>query len=901
MDYSKQSNQRKRLTQSLDSQRLVSKFGLLLVRGLSIAAFVAVFVVGGLLLGGFMGIIDASPVQEDYDISEYTSFLYDAEGNPITPIYTEVMRSEIGIDQISENLQHAVVAIEDDKFYEHNGIDIEGIIRSGYATIKGDMQGGSTITQQVIKNLALTSETALTRKIQEWYMALQYEYDLTQKMGTSAAKQKILETYLNMVNFGNGQYGALSASHYYFNKEPIDLSVAESAVLAGVLNAPSLYDPVYEVSASRERQLLVLEAMLKHDYITEDQYERAKKEDVFGNIKKNISDSDDDDDDDSSSVNYTYFEEAAMSQVQQDLVDLLGYSPSKAYRKVYYGGVKIYTTQDSKIQDAIDTYSSQLVNMGTFYYQLNYALSIYNEDYTDYENYGLYNLLYYSEYECEQAVYDYREAKLAEYGLTTEDSSRYAENVQISLEPEHTIVISDYHNGYVLGMSTGLDEKTVDMAFNRVTDTTRQPGSTFKVLAAFAPAIDGAGRSPAQVYWDVPLDPLETKGWSPKNWWTIHTWLGHMPIRFGIAYSMNLIAARCSIDIGPDLGYKYCVDNFGITTLVEDDIAATIALGGLVDGVSNLELNTAYCSIANMGTFTNSTFYSRVYDHEGNLLLDKTPGGAHVVTHQSLSEENAWILTSMMRTTVESPSGYACARDIWLPHGIPIAAKTGTSNDNNDYWIVAYSPYYLCSVWCGFDMMAYLGDYDSIRMIPTGYRNNDFRSWIWNNIMQTIHEDLEWKGFPDQPENVFGARVCMRSGLLAGSGCQSAYTYVEYFTEDNYPTYYCNVHRSVAVCTESGMLATSNCPSTTKYGVPYEEDLYKLMKHLKDDDDSHKKPDGTTGGSDLSFDPKYVEDFIPSIYCDKDHTNYWNTGYDDDDDDDDDDYDDDDGDDDYDW
>ncbi|MBQ7917147.1 MAG: penicillin-binding protein, partial [Firmicutes bacterium] len=302
MDYSKQSNQRKRIERGFDHQRLVSKIWLNVLRVACISVLAAIFVVAGVLLGAFMGIIDDSPLKDDYTIQDFTSYIYDAEGNQMTPIYTSVMRSEVSINDIPQHVQQAVVAIEDSRFYQHNGIDIEGIIRSGVQIFQGgDLQGGSTITQQVIKNLALTSDTAMTRKIQEWYMALQYEYQLTTEMGQTAAKRKILETYLNFVNFGNGNYGVQSASRFYFNKNVDEISIAEAAVLAGVLNAPSYFDPVSEQKACRERQVTVLQAMRDQGFITEPQYESAVAENVFGLIRENTMGSEDDD----SSTNYT--------------------------------------------------------------------------------------------------------------------------------------------------------------------------------------------------------------------------------------------------------------------------------------------------------------------------------------------------------------------------------------------------------------------------------------------------------------------------------------------------------------------------------------------------------------------------------------------------------------------
>lgn len=845
MDYSKQANQRKRLQKEVDQQRLVSKIWLNILRIACILVLAAVFIVGGLLLGGFMGIIDDAPVQDEYAINNFTSYIYDADGNEMTPIYTSVLRAEVTIDQIPEHMQHAVVAIEDSRFYQHNGIDIEGILRSGVRILQdGDIEGGSTITQQVIKNLALTSDTAMTRKIQEWYMALQYEYDLTQEMGKTAAKQHILETYLNYVNFGNGNYGVQSASRYYFGKDVSDITIAESAVLAGVLNAPSYYDPVAEPVACRQRQLLVLEQMYNQGYITEEEYQSARNEDVFALIRENTSE--DPEEEETSDVRYTYFQEAAIQQVQEDLAEKLNISEEAAFNQVYYGGLQIFLSQDQSIQDTVDYVVDNVNDIQYYgnYYQLNYALSIYSEDRTVYENFGLYNLLYDTEQEALDAIDSYRAETLAEYGLTPEDEDRYEENYTITLEPQLSVVIMDYRSGQVKAISAGRGEKTTDFPLNRATDTTRNPGSTFKVLSAFAPALDGAGKTAATVYDDVPLNPLETGGWCPVNSWATTIYYGFSTIRQGISWSMNIVAARCIMDIGPDLGYQYATERFGITTLETEDIAATMALGGLANGVSNLELSGAFSAIANDGTYIEPTFYTRVLDHDGNVLLDKTMEGEDVNTHEALSEQNAWIVEDMMRDTVED-SVYGTATTLRVSGGMPIAAKTGTTDDNWDYWLSAWTPYYLCTLWLGFDMQSYSGNYDSL----SSPNLTNIRSNLWNAIMQPIHEDLEYQNFGDPPEGVTTAYVCPKSGLLATSSCSNAYT--EYFAEGTVPTSYCNVHTSVAVCSITGLSPSSTCPVTYQSGVKRDQDLNELAQIL-----AQRNPS-------LGFQPSYVRDYVP--------------------------------------
>lgn len=867
MDYGFHANKRKRFEQSLNTQKLASKVWLWILRILSVIIVGAVLIIGGLLLGGFVGIIDNSPIRDEYDINDFTSYLYHSDGTVSTAIYTSVMRAEVGIEDISENLQKAVVAIEDNRFYDHNGIDIEGIIRSGVNILKGDdLQGGSTITQQVIKNIALTSDTAITRKVQEWYMALNYEYNLTQKVGREACKKQILETYLNYVNFGNGQYGAQSASHFYYDKEAKDLSISEAAVLAGVLNAPSYYDPINEPEASRERQLLVLGNMLRYGMISQSEYDAAKADDVFGRIKANTDDPEEENV--GPSVHYNYYEEAAMNQVMDDLVHYLGYSEEKAERMLYHGGLAIYLAQDQKTQEAIDKTIASLEGRGSNYWQLNYALSIYNDDFTSYENYGLYNLLYYYRDDCEAAVEKYRAEKLAEHGLTAADEKRYAENVEILYEPQATALVMDYHNGYVLGFSSGIGEKTVDMALSRALDSTRQPGSCFKVLSAFAPAIEVAGRTAATVYDDVPLNPRKTGGYTVQNWWNTQTWFGFSTIREGLAQSMNIIAVRCCMDIGVETGYNFALNNMKFTTLTEDDCAATIALGGLANGVTNLEMTNAYGSILNQGIYVDHTFYTKVFDHDGNLLLDRTEGGAQFSSSRSMSEAGAFIVTNMMQSTVTLGTGWQTASDLYLPHRIPIAAKTGTSENYTDYWEVAASPYYVCTVWCGLDMMRYSGNHGSIELNASGSYNRDYRAYIWNSIMNEIHEDLEYRDFPSAPDDVVRRSICQKSGKLATDDC-AGHTYYEYFIAGTEPGSYCNCHTSAQICTISGLLAVEGCPTEEKFGCIREEDLIELAKIIGGAEDMSYFKDNKDRSfrAGLGFAPGFVQDFIPTTEC----------------------------------
>ena len=857
MDYSKQSNARKRLEKTVDQERLATKLWLNILRIIAVVILAAIFVVAGALLGAFKGIIDGAPIRDSYDITDFTSYIYNADGSPATAIMTSVMRSEVSMDEIPLTMQHAVVAIEDERFYEHNGIDIEGILRSGVTILQGgDIQGGSTITQQVIKNIALTSDTSYIRKAQEWYMALQYEYQLTEEMGAAAAKDHILETYLNYVNFGNGQYGVQSASHFYFNKDSKDLTLSESAVLAAVVNAPSFYDPLSEQWACRNRQILVLDKMLELGYITQKEYDTAKRDNVFGRITENNKEPEESEEGAAPDVTYTFYEEAAISEVVEDLQEQLGYSESAAIHEVYHGGLTINLVQDPAIQQSIDDAVAYLPYTDyPTYYQLNYALSIYTEDFQSYENFGMYNLLYWYMDDLNAALDAYREEHLARYGLTPEDTDRYAENITISSEPQCSIVLMDYHNGYVMGMSAGRDPKIVDMGLNRATDSLRQPGSCFKVISTFAPAIDGGGRTAGTVYDDVPIDPDWTDGWSPKNWWKTTKYFGFSTIRMGVAQSMNLIAARCIIDISPELGYEYATEHFGITSLVGKssdslgDVTATICLGGLINGVSNLELTNAYATIANSGNYVKATFYSTVYDHDGNLLLDKRDGGANQVRKDhSLTEQNAWIIENVCESTTHYKWGYETGTEDVLERGFPVACKTGTSEEDNDYWMCGWTPYYICTTWCGYDMIRYSGDYGSLSYVP---RKPDRRHELWKMVMNDAHEELEYQEFEPMPEGIVGCYICSKSGKLSGGNC-SGTTYYEYFVEGTEPTSYCNVHTATEVCSETGLKCNPDgtCIPTYRYGVYRSYSLSELAEKIKN-------------LTYIGFEPGYVDDYVP--------------------------------------
>jgi penicillin-binding protein 1A len=377
--------------------------------------------------------------------------------------------------------------------------------------------------------------------------------------------------------------------------------------------------------------------------------------------------------------------------------------------------------------------------------------------------------------------------------------------------------------GYVRAISGGRGEKTHSLSLNRATDTLRQPGSTFKVLADFAPALDIAGATLATTQYDA---PYAVNGKEINNWWaSSRVWpdgyVGYANIRQGIVYSMNIIAVKTFMNVvSPQLGYQYLL-NFGFTSLVESridaqgnsysDITPTLCLGGLTDGVSNLELTAAYAAIANKGIYTEPIFYTRVLDRNGKIILNNT-----AQSHTVLKESTAFLLTDAMsesigestlyNTAIESGS-YMCV----IP-GMSVAGKTGTTTNNNDSWFVGFTPYYTAGIWMGFDNNGELEGGAVVRI-------------IWQKIMERVHEGLPDIGFGDPPEGVTKVTICAKSGKLAIEGvCDNdpravdnpdiSMTYDEYFAQGTAPTEYCDCHVALTLCNETGteLLAAETCP-----------------------------------------------------------------------------------------
>ena len=705
--------------------------------------FILVILVG---VGIFCGIFFSDKfalAKEDLLLSNANTVIYDKDGNVIAELSGEENREIISIGAMTEYLPKAFVAIEDERFYNHSGVDWKRTLAAtGTYVLKGDSSfGGSTITQQLVKNITderdNSGKAGIERKIKEMSRAYQVE-----KM---ISKDQILELYLNIIPLGadGGDIcGVEMASTYYFNKSASELTVEECAFLAGINHAPNTYNPFKNVdnpekqdqinNKIRARTQTVLTKMKELGYITPEQYKESYDKVQAGLVftKGTLP---------TSSVK-SYFIQAAIDQVVDDLVEQKGFSEEYAKNRVYGGGYKIYTTQISSIQANIE--------------------DVYKSD---------------------------------KYILTSSKSETHSQSA---------MVIIDHTTGNVVACMGGLGNDVDATGINRATSSTRQPGSSIKPIAVYGCGVERGVITAGTVY-DNSKTTFGGK-WSPSS---TSAKAGLCTVRDAIEVSSNTVAAKIMSEIGPDNAIDFA-RKCGITSLVKssedakynDSNLPSMALGGLTKGVSTLQMAAAYSMIANNGIYISPTFYTKIEDSSGNIIIE-----AKQTTERVMSEQNAYVMKTLLKQPVAGGSG--TARNCKIS-GIDVGAKTGTTNSNMDRWLCGITPYYTAATWYG---------YDNNKAQVNGSGN--YAAKIWADVMGKVHSELADAKFTE-PSGIVQIKICRKSGCRASGTCSE--TYIETYAKGSEPSE-CKGH-SLKVCSDTKKLATPNCTNTYYFSfVPEKE------------------------------------------------------------------------------
>lgn len=792
MNYGKNEIDRKIKILNSSNGKVFNKIKLNLKIIIVVVIFTAVLCTAFSIAGIVKGLADSAPkISEENIIPDgYPSTIYDANGNKVqTLMGSNANRVYKKIEDIPECVQNAFVAIEDARFYKHSGVDLQGILRAVYSSLSEDKmtQGASTITQQLLKNQIFGGGNEksflgkLSRKIQEQCLAIRLENNI--------GKKKILEYYLNTINLGQNTMGVETASRRYFNKSVSKLTVSEAAVLAGITQNPTEYNPITEQANNEAKRKIVLKNMLDQGYITEDEYEDALGDDVYSRIK-NVNEQKSLD---KSTIN-SYYVDAVIDNVISDLKQKLGYTETQAYNAIYREGLKIYTCQDRELQEICDSVinDDKYYPKGTKSY-LSYQLNVLKAD-------G--DVMQYTERDVRSFLVDSHVKDSSLYFKSKKSAKKYikefkkkmlekgdkveSEVINFIKQPQASFVLMEQATGKVRAIVGGRGEKKANRTLNRATYSKRQPGSTFKVLSTYLPALDTCGMTLADVMDDA---PFRYPGTNKKvRDWDSSGYKGLTSLRQGIYDSVNVVTVKTFQKVTPQTGFDYLL-NLGFTTLVDKressdgkvytDIQLPTALGGLTDGVNNIELTAAYAAIANGGKYIKPVYYTKIVDSKGDVLLKNKSTGKRI-----MKESTSWLLTDAMKDVISKGTGKKAA---FKKLKMSQAGKTGTTSNNTDFWFEGYTPYYTAGIWMGYDSM-FNQDQGSAHKL------------MWSAIMEKVHKykRLKNKNFK-MPTDIVTRNICTKCGKLAVAGlCDEALdgndTRMEYFAKGTQPKDNCDCH-----------------------------------------------------------------------------------------------------------
>jgi penicillin-binding protein 1A len=550
---------------------------------------------------------------------DYTSIIYatDAKTNKtfeLQKIYKNQNRIWVDSKDIPTNLKWAFICTEDQRFYEHDGVDWKrtfGAFLNFFVHMNNSSGGGSTITQQLVKNITGNDAQKPTRKIQEILIALK-----TEKF---RSKDQILESYLNTIPLGETCFGVQTASNTYFGKDVSKLDLAECAVIASITNATDFYDPLKHPANTKKRQKTVLINMYNQGKITKAQYDAALKEPLVYNTKQIAI---------QKSTKQSYFVDQVITDVTSDLMAKLGCSKLDAQSRIFSQGLKIYATVDTQIQSIMD---------------------------------GIYT-----------------------------DRNKFA-NIPGAVQPQSAMIMVDY-SGKIVGIEGGIGQKTGDMVLDRATKSVRQPGSSIKPLAVYAPAIEWN-----QITYSSILDdhPPTTKNGSPWPKDDTPGFRGNMTVQTAISQSVNTVAVRIMMMITPKKSIDFLTKKLGFTSLVPQDQSLALAIGALTNGVTLREMAGGYEIFGDGGQYIKPYTYTKVTDNNDNVILENK--GTPV---QVIGDDTAFVMNQLLQSVVTSTGGTGTPAKLT---NMLVGGKTGTTSDNKDRWFVGITPYYVGVTWFGYD------------------------------------------------------------------------------------------------------------------------------------------------------------------------------------------------------
>lgn len=647
----------------------------------AVATILLIVITTGLLFTCIFAVYVKTCLTEDLNVSleEMTLSLSSVilyqdgdEWKELATLYSDEDRVWVDYADIPEDLEHAAVAIEDRHFYTHKGVDwfrTVGAFANMFVGMRNNF-GGSTITQQLIKNLTEYDDVTVQRKLLEIFRALEFEKIYT--------KQEIVNWYLNEIYLGERCYGVGTASRVYFGKEVSQLDLAECASLIGITNNPSLYDPYISDAAmerNKKRQETILWEMYDQGYITYDEYVAAKNEELhFQRATDTVR---------TTTVN-TYYVDTIIRDVIADLVAEKGISEATATHLLYNGGYRIYSCLDPRIQSIVDNKYQNPYNMPSPYRSSSQQL-------------------------------------------------------------QSAIVIIDPYSGDIVAMSGGVGEKTASLTLNRATQSTRPPGSSFKPIAVYAPAIDIGMVTQNTKVNDSPDVKLSGTDWYPKN---SGGYSGVISIRTALQYSKNTVAAQLLDWIGRSTSWDYLTNHFGITTLVRDEVQedgrvltdyaySPLSLGQLSHGVTVREMAQAYTAFVNDGVMSFARTYSYIEDDNGEVIL-LNPTRQQVAVKSNTARNMA----DMLQNAVENGTGTEARFS-----STAVAGKTGTTSDDKDRYFVGFTMYYVAAVWTGYDQPEKM------------YFSGNPAAQIFRSIMSDVHAGLPYRSFPTPTSGGSGSKT----------------------------------------------------------------------------------------------------------------------------------------------